>query len=106
MAIYLVQDLIALDYCQQELEAFRNLSIKYRNLINTQDTLINKLQATERNLKINLNLSNGVAEEQGNKIIKLEKDLKQKTKAKRIWTVIATAALTGAAVIYTSCKEF
>lgn len=101
----MVQDLIALDYCTKELEAFRNLSIKYRNLINVQDTVIDKLKASETSLKINLNLCNGLAEEQGNKIIKLEKSLKQKTRAKRIWAIIATAAITTATVIYVQSND-
>ncbi len=101
----MVQDLIALDYCTKELEAFRNLSIKYRNLLNTQDTVIEKLKASQTNLKTNLNLCTGLAEEQDNKIIKLEKEVRVKTRAKRIWAVLATAAAAAATVIYVQSND-
>lgn len=95
LALYMVQDLIAFDYCIGENNSLRNLAITYRNLINAQDTLIKTLQVSESSLKINLNICNKLTEEQSNKIANLEKSLATKTKAKRIWVGIAAAAITG-----------
>lgn len=100
----LVQDLITADSDREQLQLCEELTDQQAAALEVSEELRGKLEAKIKAKDGHITTLEELTDEQEQSIMKLNKQLKKKTKAKRLWTTVAITAVLGGIFNHLSWK--
>jgi Mg2+ and Co2+ transporter CorA len=100
----LVQDLVTADSDREQLQLCEDLTDQQAAALEVSESLRAKLEAKIKAKDGHIATLEELTDEQEQSIMKLNKQLNKKTKAKRLWTTVAITAVLGAIFNHLSWK--